>query len=83
MDKKEQIVLAEVLQVCATLNSITQRGHENLKRGLPAILTEEEQAHIVQVLQLLHCSIFELSTLILDGKNQAINQSQRPFLYLV
>ncbi|MHC8346710.1 hypothetical protein [Pseudomonas sp. RT6P73] len=70
MDTQKPFVLEEVLQVCTTLNGITRRALKNLQQGLPAIATEDEQTRIVHALELLHCSVVELSLLIMETDDQ-------------
>lgn len=83
MNTQSQILWNDVLKVCTALHDIKRRGQENLQLGLPAIACAEEQARLVTAIELLHCAIFERSTMTLDSSHQANNPTARPFLYLV
>ncbi|MHC8346708.1 hypothetical protein [Pseudomonas sp. RT6P73] len=80
MDTPAPSSLEDILKVCAVLDGIIQRWHEQLTRGQTVISCADERTRITQALERLNGAVFGLSSLMLEPRNQAIQRAPLPFL---
>jgi hypothetical protein len=66
LDTQAHTATIDVLKACEALNAFTHEAQHNVNRVDPAVLDEEERVLFTRALELMNCSLFEASLIMLE-----------------